>query len=71
MRLTSLLQESLNKFLTEEKLDILGNPIPRVQEDFSWDTEAFSFEFELGLAPEFDCRLICKKENYTIQYCCR
>ena len=27
-----LLQESLNNFLVEEKLDILGNPLPRVQE---------------------------------------
>jgi len=39
-----LLQESLNKFLTEEKLDLLGNPLPRVKEDFSWDTEYFSNE---------------------------
>ncbi|WP_428740621.1 trigger factor [Tenacibaculum sp.] len=52
-----LLQESLNKFLVEEKLDILGNPLPRVQEDFNWDADKFSFEFELGLAPEFDVNL--------------
>ncbi|MFN0728874.1 trigger factor [Polaribacter gochangensis] len=57
-----LLQESLNKFLTEEKLDILGNPLPRVQDDFSWDTETFSFEFELGLAPEFTVDLSAKKK---------
>jgi len=37
-----LLQESLNKYLQEEKLDILGNPLPKI------------FEFELGLAPQFD-----------------
>ena len=57
-----LLQESLNKFLTEEKLDILGNPLPRIQDDFSWDTETFSFEFELGLAPEFEVNLSAKKK---------
>ena len=57
-----LLQESLNKFLTEEKLDILGNPLPRVQDDFSWDTKTFSFEFELGLAPEFTVDLSAKKK---------
>ena len=28
-----LLQASLNTFLAEEKLDILGNPLPRKQED--------------------------------------
>ncbi len=57
-----LIQESLNNFLTEEKLDILGNPLPKVDETFSWDTEDFSFEFELGLAPEFDVDLSAKKK---------
>ncbi|WP_299623113.1 trigger factor [uncultured Tenacibaculum sp.] len=52
-----LLQESLNKFLVEEKLDILGNPLPVVKDDFSWDTDQFTFEFELGLAPEFSVDL--------------
>ena len=63
-----LLQDSLNKFLTEEKLDILGNPIPRIQDDFNWDADKFSFEFELGLAPEFDVDLKGKNKvkEYTI-----
>jgi len=63
-----LLQESLNKFLAEEKLDILGNPLPRMREDFNWDEEIFSFEFELGLAPEFDVNLKSKKKvnQYSI-----
>ncbi len=61
-----LLQESLNKYLVEEKLDILGNPLPRVQDDFNWDADKFSFEFELGLAPEFDVNLKPKKK--VMQY---
>lgn len=63
-----LLQDSLNKFLVEEKLDILGNPLPKVQEDFSWDTDSFTFEFELGLAPEIKVNLDSKKKitQYTI-----
>ena len=56
-----LLQDSLNKYLTEEKLDVLGNPLPKLQDDFNWDDESFSFEFELGLAPEFDVNLKGKK----------
>lgn len=48
-----LLQETMNNYLTEEKLDILGNPLPKVNEDFNWDAENFEFEFELGLVPEF------------------
>jgi trigger factor len=63
-----LLQDSLNKFLVEEKLDILGNPLPKVSDDFSWDAETLSFEFELGLAPEFDVNLNSKKkvQQYNI-----
>ncbi len=51
--INKLLQETLNKYLTEEKLDILGNPLPKYNDDFSWDSKDFTFEFELGLAPEF------------------
>ncbi len=61
-----LLQESLNKYLTEEKLDILGNPLPRVKEDFNWDAETFSFEFEIGLVPEFEIDL--KAKNKVKEY---
>ncbi|AVR45352.1 trigger factor [Christiangramia fulva] len=56
-----LLQDSLNKYLTEEKLDVLGNPIPKEQENFDWDKENYSFEFELGLAPEFEVNLDLKE----------
>lgn len=49
-----LLQESLQKFLTEEKLDVLGNPLPKNEAEINWESDDFSFEFELGLAPEFD-----------------
>lgn len=55
-----VLQESLNNYLVEEKLDILGNPLPKVTEDFNWDKEDFSFDFELGLAPEFSVDLSAK-----------
>ena len=35
--------------------------MPKAQEDFSWEADAFSFEFELGLAPEFEVNLQPKK----------
>lgn len=57
-----VLQASLNTYLQEEKLELLGNPLPRVKEDFNWDAETLSFEFELGLAPEFDVDLKSKKK---------
>jgi len=56
-----LLQDNLNKYLTEEKLDVLGNPLPKQQDNFDWDNDEFVFEFELGLAPEFEVPLKTKK----------
>lgn len=56
-----LLQDALGKYLVEEKLDVLGNPLPKAQDDLNWDADDFSFEFELGLAPEFEVNLKTKK----------
>jgi trigger factor len=61
-----LLQDNLNRYLVAEKLDILGNPLPKVTEDFNWDVEDYKFEFELGLAPEFTVDLAAK--NSLVQY---
>ncbi len=55
-----VLQDALQKFLTEEKLDILGNPLPK-----NWDADDFKFEFELGLAPKFDVDV---KGKEVVQY---
>ncbi|MGB7395353.1 MAG: trigger factor [Pricia sp.] len=56
-----LLQDNLNKYLTEEKLDVLGNPLPKQQDNFDWNDEELAFEFELGLAPDFEVKLDTKK----------
>ncbi|GAA4279850.1 trigger factor [Gaetbulibacter aestuarii] len=56
-----LLQDALNKYLTEEKLDVLGQPLPKQQDDIDWNGDGFTFEFELGLAPEFEVNLKSKK----------
>jgi len=63
-----LLQSSLNNYMSREKLNILGNPLPKVTEDFNWDAEDFTFEFELGLAPEFTVDLTAANSivKYTI-----
>ncbi|UJH68301.1 trigger factor [Allomuricauda sp. SCSIO 65647] len=61
-----LLQDNLNKYLTEEKLDVLGNPLPKQQDDFDWESDEFAFEFELGLAPNFEVELKTKKP--VVQY---
>ncbi|MAT89966.1 MAG: trigger factor [Flavobacteriaceae bacterium] len=56
-----LLQDSLQKFLTEEKLDVLGNPLPKNEAEINWEADDFTFDFELGLAPEFEVDLKGKK----------
>ena len=56
-----LLQDNLGKYLNEEKLDVLGNPLPRQQDNFNWDADDFAFEFDLGLAPSFEVPLKLKK----------
>ena len=48
-----LLQEKMNSYFNEQKLDILGNPLPKNETEIDWTSDDFSFEFELGLAPEF------------------
>jgi trigger factor len=63
-----ILQSSLGKYLTDEKLDVLGSPLPKTGVDIDWNAEDFSFEFEIGLSPEFDIKLNAKKAitKYTI-----
>lgn len=61
-----LLQDALKNYMIEEKLDVLGNPLPKMQDNLDWDADSFSFEFELGLAPEFEVEL--KTKNAITQY---
>ena len=56
-----LLQEALSKYINDEKLDVLGNPLPKPQDDLNWDADNFVFEFELGMAPQFDVKLKSRK----------
>ena len=57
-----LLQENLDHYIKEEKLNLLGNPLPVVQEDLDWKAPKFSFDFELGLSPEFEINLTEKNK---------
>lgn len=57
-----MLQKNLNNYIGQEKLNILGNPLPKITEDFNWDVEDYKFEFELGLTPEFSVDLNAKND---------
>ena len=53
-----ILQHAVYDHLQQEKLDILGNPLPVPNDQIDWDSqETFEFDFELGLTPEFELKL--------------
>jgi trigger factor len=54
------LSQNLSKYLVEEKLNILGEPLPNEeqQKTIDWDNdEAFEFAFDIALAPEVNISL--------------
>ena len=61
-----LLQDELYKYITSEKLRVLGSPIPINNKPVDWQkSEDFHFEYEVGLAPDFDVKITSKdKLNY-------
>ncbi len=65
--INNLLGETLNKYLTDNKVEILGQPLPAMEDskEFKWDgTDEFEFDYELGLAPAVDVN-ISAKDNFT------
>jgi len=54
-----LVSETLSNYLAEEKLDLLGEPIPSEdQEMIDFDTqEIFNFSFDIGLRPQIEIDL--------------
>jgi len=67
-----LVSESLFKYLKDNDVSILGEPLPHRDEeqkiDFGKDTE-FEFKFDLGLAPELNLEVTAKDKvpYYTIK----
>jgi trigger factor len=61
--INKILSESLHKFITDEDLNLLGNPLPKLdeQEKVDWETQKdFEFNYDVGIAPEFNVDLISK-----------
>ncbi|OFY63346.1 MAG: trigger factor [Bacteroidetes bacterium RBG_13_42_15] len=58
--INKLVTENIQKYLSDEKIEILGDPLPRAddREKIDFDTqESFTFSFDLGIAPPFDIKL--------------
>jgi trigger factor len=67
-----LLSESISKYMVDEKLKILGEPLPHEDDKktIDWDNDSdFEFKLDLGLAPEVDIKVTPKDKLpfYTIK----
>ncbi|MCL4639175.1 MULTISPECIES: trigger factor [Olivibacter] len=52
-----LVSDSLNNYLTENKVEVLGQPLPKEgsESSYNWDfNDEFKFQYEIGLAPAFE-----------------
>ena len=70
--LNKLVGENLNKHIEDNKLQILGEPLPNDAETKNIDLDhedTFTFAFDIAVAPEFDAKLTAKNKllEYTIK----
>ncbi len=56
--INKILNSTLQSYITENNIDILGNPMPKEDNniDFEKQTE-WTFNYEVGLSPQFDLKL--------------
>ncbi|HAT80223.1 MAG TPA: trigger factor [Flavobacterium sp.] len=53
---------ALERFIASERLNLLGTPLAKVNEDLDWSAEELVFEYEIGLVPNFELDLEAKNE---------
>ncbi len=54
------LSEALNNYINDNKINVIGNPLPNVEKSQNVDfknQKDFDFYFDIGLAPEFEVKL--------------
>jgi FKBP-type peptidyl-prolyl cis-trans isomerase (trigger factor) len=59
-QINQLLSENLNKYIQDNELKIIGNPLPDREKTAELDLEhqtEFDFYFNIGLMPEFDLKI--------------
>jgi len=57
---------ALERFVQSERLNLLGTPLAVENENFDWDAEELTFEYEIGLVPNFEIDLEAK--NNIVKY---
>lgn len=56
--INKILNDSLYNYINDNKIEILGNPMPKENSVVDFDTKTeWTFEYELGLSPQFDLKL--------------
>lgn len=68
--LNTLVSDALHQYIADQALNILGQPLPKTadQPEYNWDfTEAFTFKYEIGLAPDFEPQFSKPFTIYQIQ----
>lgn len=65
--LNKLINESLQNYIKDNNIELLGNPLPAVNDDNKIDFDAqteFEFKYDLGLTPQFKVDL-SSKDSFT------
>jgi trigger factor len=75
----NLLSDTLNNYINEQQLEVLGQPLPKADDnkEYNWDfADDFEFNYEVGLAPAFDIdfsskdkvtQYVIKADNETLE----
>jgi trigger factor len=66
---SKMVTDAINNYISEEKLNLLGNPIPVEENGFSGDFSNptdFEFVYEIGLPPQIDVT-ITKKDSFDFE----
>ena len=53
---------ALERFVQSERLNLLGTPLLKANENFDWSAEELVFEYEIGLVPNFTLDLEAKND---------
>ncbi len=56
--INKLLNETIYNYINDNKIEILGNPMPKEDNTIDFDNQKeWTFNYELGLTPQFDVKL--------------
>lgn len=66
--LNKTVSDALNKHIEDEKLNLLGRPLPKASADINFDINNpsdFTFEYEIGIAPEVKVDILNKSTKVS------